>query len=103
MKKFTCSCFVRIKSIAERNECKKYLANNGYKESEFYNDDDELISGEYLYVWDEWFRETDGYVLDLLNKIYHYRKSVDCGTNIESFKALTIINDSNISTLSEME
>lgn len=78
MKKFTHSCFVRVDDKDKRQELINWLKEIGYQNLPF--------------LWDSVFIATDlqGYIwLTDANR----GGAIDCGTNLDLFKAIAAIND----------
>lgn len=79
--KFTTPCFVRVENVEERRQLVKWLVDIGYRIYHNHPNPDSIVTdgswgGAYLGRWAR------------VGKI-------DCGENIEQFKALAAMNDEN--------
>lgn len=86
--KFTVPCFVRVEDEEKRKELITWLNKFGYKVYEWY-------WGQYIRVVRCWttpkgISKAVGYPCKQVRKT-----DIDCGSNIELFKALAAINDEN--------
>ncbi len=80
---FTTPCFVRVNDASEREELMKWLKRIGYKD--FGNPFQSYSSIVYTTV--------DGYYVNA--QAYIDNSWIDCGRNVELFKALAAMNDEN--------
>lgn len=80
---FTTSCFVRVKDPEKRKKLTEWLESIDYEYSFGHRQDGDIvqslyISGQYAQYSQEWCAS-----------------GIDCGDNIELFKALAAMNDEN--------
>jgi hypothetical protein len=87
---FTTPCFVRVENPEKRKELIKWLKGIGYRI--LFSARHSLIESELRYI----SAHKQGYVMaDSPLSCDEWIESIDCGENIELFKALAAMNDEN--------
>lgn len=90
--KFTTPCFVRVKDAEKRKELAVWLSSIGrYVSPAVTSSDDHK---DWVIVTEPYDPDLDGYV-GIWAKTPKSPAFIDCGENIELFKALAAINDEN--------
>lgn len=93
MKKFTTPCFVRIDRIEDREPLAKWLREIGYKRDPSSRDrNSPYFITEPRHVYGPMFVHTNGYIAGF-QKLRP--QSIDCGKNVELFKAIAALNDTD--------
>lgn len=83
---FTTPCFVRVENPEKRKELTEWLESLGYRLEYLRNDGVAVLTSENrVYVYGE-------VVYEIIKSDYD---TIDCGANIELFKALAAMNDEN--------
>lgn len=83
---FTTPCFVRVENPEKRKELIEWLESLGYRLEYLRNDGVAVLTSENrVYVYGE-------VVYEIIKSDYD---TIDCGENIELFKALAAMNDEN--------
>lgn len=83
---FTTPCFVRVENPEKRKELTEWLESLGYRLEYLRNDGVTVLTSENrVYVYGE-------VVYEIIKSDYD---TIDCGENIELFKALAAMNDEN--------
>ena len=83
---FTTACFVRVENPEKRKELIEWLESLGYRLEYLRNDGVAVLTSENrVYVYGE-------VVYEIIKSDYD---TIDCGENIEMFKALAAMNDEN--------
>ncbi len=90
---FTTPCFVRIENPEKRNNLREWAKNIGYNFVDVAGIESDYSDPQpYIEVFPHSFRSTTPQG----NSFYvASRKAIDCGENIELFKALAAMNDEN--------
>ena len=90
---FTTPCFVRIEDPEKRNNLREWAKNIGYNFVDVAGIESDYSDPQpYIEVFPHSFRSTTPQG----NSFYvASRKAIDCGYNIELFKALAAMNDKN--------
>ena len=87
---FTTPCFVRVENPEKRKELIEWLEGIGYRI--LFSARHSLIESELRYI----SAHKQGYVMaDSRLSCDEWIESIDCGENIELFKALAAMNDEN--------
>lgn len=90
--KFTTPCFVRVKDAEKRKELAVWLSSIGRYVSPAVTSSD--YHKDWVIVTEPYDPDLDGYV-GIWAKTPKSPAFIDCGENIELFKALAAINDEN--------
>lgn len=90
---FTTPCFVRVENPEKRNNLREWAKNIGYNFVDVAGIESDYSDPQpYIEVFPHSFRSTTPQG----NSFYvASRKAIDCGENIELFKALAAMNDEN--------
>lgn len=90
---FTTPCFVRVENPEKRNNLREWAKNIGYNFVDVAGIESDYSDPQpYIEVFPHSFRSTTPQG----NSFYvASRKAIDCGDNIELFKALAAMNDEN--------
>lgn len=90
---FTTPCFVRVENPEKRNNLREWAKNIGYNFVDVTGIESDYSDPQpYIEVFPHSFRSTTPQG----NSFYvASRKAIDCGENIELFKALAAMNDEN--------
>lgn len=90
---FTTFCFVRVENPEKRNNLREWAKNIGYNFVDVAGIESDYSDPQpYIEVFPHSFRSTTPQG----NSFYvASRKAIDCGENIELFKALAAMNDEN--------